>query len=147
MWQPLSVCVLRTCVLRKWYIKRLKLVWFKMYDFRAIYMIIKTKQMFFWQSIWGTSCKGTAVFWKTGRGAAAHLHLKKHARKQRVSASTQKSYFQKNIINYLCGILSWNFTDTFWRHPRLRLHIVKNGHNKSPLNHTLLFLVLLRVKC
>ncbi len=52
------------------------------------------------------SCKGTALFWKSGRGAAAHLHLKRHALKQHVSASTQNRHFLNNIINDLWGILS-----------------------------------------
>ncbi len=38
----------------------------------------------------------TALFWKRGWGAAAHLHLKRHARKQRVSASTQNRHFQND---------------------------------------------------
>ncbi len=38
--------------------------------------------------------------------AAAHLHLKRQARKQPVSASTQNRHFQNHIINYLWGILS-----------------------------------------
>ncbi len=39
-------------------------------------MIIETKQMIcFGHSIWG---KGTTLFWKSGRGTAAHLHLKIH---------------------------------------------------------------------
>ncbi len=67
----------------------------------------------FLAEIWDTSCNGTVLFWKRGRGAAAHLHLKWHARKQNVSASTQNRHFQNDIINYLWGILSWNFTDMF----------------------------------
>ncbi len=69
---------------------------------------------------------------KRGRGTAAHLHLKRHARKS-VSASTQNVhnfqilYFQNDIIIYLWGILSWNFTDTFWGHLRLILHLVQRG--------------------
>jgi len=39
------------------------------------------------------SCKGSALFWKVGRGAAAHLHLKIHAQKQHVFPSTQKWAF------------------------------------------------------
>ncbi len=81
----------------------------------------------FWQSIWGMSCKGTALFWKRGRGATAHLHLKRHAQKQPVSASTQNRHFQNDIINILWCILSWNFTDRFWGHLRLILHLVKRG--------------------
>ncbi len=50
------------------------------------------------------NCKGTAVFWKRGQGAAAHLHLKRHARKQRVFASTRNRHFQNDIINDLWGI-------------------------------------------
>ncbi len=38
-----------------------------------------------------------------------------------------KWHFPAVIINYLFGILVWNFTDTFWKHPRLILHIVKRG--------------------
>jgi len=34
----------------------------------------------------GPSCNDAALFWKRGRGAAAHLHLKTQAEKQRVSA-------------------------------------------------------------
>ncbi len=67
------------------------------------------------------SCK--AQLWKRGRGAAAHLH----GRKQPVSASTQNRHFQNYIINDLLGILSCNFTDTFWGHRRLILHLVKRG--------------------
>ncbi len=52
------------------------------------------------------SCKGTALFWKRGRGTAAHLHLKRHAQKQPVSASTQNKHFHNDIINDLWGILS-----------------------------------------
>ncbi len=47
------------------------------------------------------------------------------------SASTQIRHFQNYIIIYLCGILSLNFTDTFWGHLRLILH-----HNGS-----------IRIKC
>ncbi len=54
--------------------------------------------------------------------AAAHLHLKRHALKQPVSAS-QNKHFQNDIINDLWGILSWTFTDTFWGD--LILHLVK----------------------
>ncbi len=68
----------------------------KMHDFSIIDMIIKTKQMFF---IRETSCKGTALFWKRGRGAAAHLHLKRHV------VSTQNRHFLNYIINNLWGIL------------------------------------------
>ncbi len=39
------------------------------------------------------SCKATALSWKKGRGAAAHLNLKRHAQKQHVSASTQNRLF------------------------------------------------------
>ncbi len=124
MWQPLSVRVLRICALRKPYFRCLDLYGLK-HDFSALYMINKTKQMFFWQSIWGTSCKGTALFWKRGRAAAVHLHLKRHALKLSVFASTQNRHFQNDIINDLWVILSWNFTDTFWGHLRLILHLVK----------------------
>ncbi len=42
--------------------KKFKLIWFKMHDFSTIYMIIKTKQIFFWQSVLGTGCNGIALF-------------------------------------------------------------------------------------
>ncbi len=92
-------------------------------------MIIRNKTDVF---LAGTSCNGAALFWKRGRGAAANLHLKRHALIQRVSASTQNRHFQNDIINDLWGILSRNFTDTFWRHPR-RVTDYKKGHNVSPL--------------
>ncbi len=50
--------------------------------------------------------KGTALFWKRGRAVAAHLHLKRPARKQRFSASTQNRHFQNDIINDLWCVLS-----------------------------------------
>ncbi len=37
----------------------------------------------------------------------------------------QKWHFSAVIINYLCGILAWNFTETFWGHPRPVSHLVK----------------------
>ncbi len=87
--------------------------------------IVKINNMRYLRYIWGRSCKGTALFWKRGRGAAAHLHLKRHVWKPCVSASTQNRHFQNDIINDLWGILSWSFTETFWGHLRLILHIVK----------------------
>ncbi len=57
------------------------------------------------------SCKKGAAFipaaiLEKGAGLAAHLHLKKHARKQPVSASTQNKHILNHIINDLWGILS-----------------------------------------
>ncbi len=50
-----------------------------------------------------------------------HLHLKRHAQKQRECASIKIGIF-KIIINDLCGFLSKNVT--FWRHLRLILRSV-----------------------
>ncbi len=61
------------------------------------------------------------------QGAAAHLYLKRHAQKQRVYSYTQNRHFQNYIISDLWGILSRNFTDTFWGHMGLILHLVKRG--------------------
>ncbi len=60
--------------------------------------------------------------------AHLHLHLKRHARKQRVSASNQNKHFQKDIMNYLWGISRRDFTDTFWGHLKLIFTSCKNGH-------------------
>ncbi len=51
-----------------------RLTWFKTHDFSA-------------------SCKGPIL--EKGAGAAAHLYLKRHAQKWRVSASTQNKQFSK----------------------------------------------------
>ncbi len=119
-----TFCATDVCA-QKTVCQKFKLIWFKTHDFSVIYMIIKTKQMFLAEYL---SCKGTALFWKRGRGAAAHLYLKRHARKQCVSASTQNRHLSGNyIINDLWGILSLNITDTLWGHLRLILHIVKRG--------------------
>ncbi len=125
----LSVCF--RCLLSENRISEFKLIWFKTHDFSAISMIIRDKT----DVSAGMSFNGSALFWKRGRGAAAHFNLKRHAQKQCVSASTQNRHFQYDKINYLWGILSWNFTDTFWGHQRLILHITlhKKGHNMSPL--------------
>ncbi len=108
-----------------------------MRDFSVIDMIIKTKQMLlFFLAV--TSCKGTFLFWKRGWGEADHLHLKRHALIQRVSASTQNRHFQNYIINDLWGILSWNFSDTFWGHilgTQTYITYCKKGHNRCPLNN------------
>ncbi len=62
-----------------------------------------------------------------GREYAAHLHLKWYTPKQLFFLDTpQKWHILTVIINDLWGILSWNFTDTFWGHPR-PLHLVKSG--------------------
>ncbi len=50
------------------------------------FMIIKKKV---------SHLKGTALFWKRA-GAAAHLHLKRHARKQCISACTQNRHFSND---------------------------------------------------
>ncbi len=52
----------------------------------------------------GMSCSSSIL--ERGRGAAAHLHLKKQARNQSVSASTQNRHFQNDLINDRWGILS-----------------------------------------
>ncbi len=69
----------------------------------------------------------TQLYSGKGAGPAAHLHLRDMHEKQRVSVSTQKRHFQNDIINDLWGILGCNFTETFWGHQRLILHIVKRG--------------------
>ncbi len=71
-------------------------------SFSVINMIIGTKL----DVLAAPSYNGAALFWKRGRGAAAaHLHLKRQAQKQRVS-STQNRLFQNDILNDLWGILS-----------------------------------------
>ncbi len=69
------------CALRKPYIRSLNWYGFKTHDFSLIDMIIKIK-LKFWQDIWVTSCKDSLILERRVRGAAAHLHLKIHARKQ-----------------------------------------------------------------
>ncbi len=126
------------CALRKPYIRSLNWYGFKTHYYSAIDMIIKTKQMVFGRvpelrdvKVQSYSGKGGG-----GGGGAAHLHLKRHAPKQCVSASAQNRYFQNDIINDLWGILSWNFTGTFWGHLRLILHLVKRGIKKVPFKIT-----------
>ncbi len=77
---------------------------------------------------------------KGGReqGAAAHVHLKRHARKQHESASTQNRYIQNAIINDL-----WYFKLKLHRHilgtPETCIAYCKKGHNMPHLNS--LFLI------
>lgn len=60
-------------------------------------------------SIQGTSCKGTKLFLGKGVRSSNSLHLKINTQKQCCFPSTQKGAFRPFIINYLWGILSWNF--------------------------------------
>ncbi len=82
------------------------------------------------------SCKDTAVFRKRGRGPSAHLHLKRHVWKQRVSTSTQNRHFKNEITNDLWGTLSWHFTDTSQTHGDTWDYNTswKKGHKRCPLN-------------
>ncbi len=76
----------------------------------------------------GMSFNGSALFWKRGRGAAAHFNLKRHAQNQCVSASTQNMHFQNDKLNYLFGIFetsqthSWDTRDLYYI-----LHYIKRG--------------------
>ncbi len=82
-------CTTDACAQKTLY-QKFQLIWFKMHDFSAIDMLIKTKHIYFSrvykeQSVKAQPCSGRA---------AAHLHLKRQAWKQRVSASTQNGIFK-----------------------------------------------------
>ncbi len=77
-----------------------------MHDFSAIDMLIKTKLMFFLAKYLRKELLRHSPVLEKGREAAAHLHLKRHARKQHVSASTKNMHFQNYTINDLWGILN-----------------------------------------
>ncbi len=125
MWQMLFA--LRCLLSEIPYIRSLNWNGFKTQDLCVIEMIIKTKQMFFDRVIWSKRCKGTALFWKRGRGAAAHLHLKIHVRKQPISASTQNrhykwsvGYFELTIHQHILGT------------PETYITSCRKGHNRCP---------------
>jgi len=69
----------------------------------------------------------SALFW-----TAAHLHLKGHTQNC-VFAHTQKAANLTIYNKWSEGILSLNFTDTFWGHQRFKLHLMKRRRNMSPL--------------
>ncbi len=78
---PVSVCVLRMCALRKPRISSRH--------------ANQNQTDVFCQSISNTSWQRHSFILEKGAGThATHLHLKRHARKQPVSASTQKRRFQ-----------------------------------------------------
>ncbi len=49
-------------------------------------------------------------------------------RRQHDLLPLKKSIFQHGVINYMWGILSWNFTDTFWG-PETCITSCNKGHN------------------
>jgi len=82
-----------------------------------------TDVLFIFFFIWGRSLKGCALFWQTGLGTAAYLHLKIHARKQHVLHFTQKWTYTTWCNKWSVGNFELNFTDTFFE-----------AHLKSPWN-------------
>ncbi len=99
VWQPISVCMLWMCALRKPYIRNFNEYGFKTHDFNVIDIE---------QSIWDTSFKDTALFWISGRGTVVHLHLKRHEWKQHVSASSQNRHFHNYIKYIIIKIIIYN---------------------------------------
>ncbi len=89
----------RTCALRKPYIRRLNWYGFKKHDFRDRHDNQNQTDVCC-QSVWDTSCQSTAVFWKRGQGAEAHLHLKIHVIHVKNSHNT--------ICNGQCSVLQNN---------------------------------------
>ncbi len=67
-----------------------------------------TDFLFFCRVSWGTSCKGTAQYWKMGWGAIAHLQFKETCTKTACfsfnSFNSNSRHFQNDIINYLWGV-------------------------------------------
>ncbi len=70
----------------------------------------------------GTSCSSSIL--ERGGESSSSFAFKETGTNISASASTQNMHFQNHIINDLWGILSCDFTDTFWG---LILHIVKSG--------------------
>ncbi len=85
-----------------------------------------------------------SLFWKRGQGAAAYLHLKRHARKQHVSASTQNRYFQNDIKSvgyfelklhrHIMGTPETYITSCKKMHNSCSLRDLKYGHAKQGIN-------------
>ncbi len=78
---------------------------------------------------WNCPERLSASSWSSApcAGSSSLFAFKGHTLKQRVFLSPKKLLFKHAVKNDLLGILSWNFTYTFWGHQRLILHLVKRG--------------------
>ncbi len=77
-----------------------------------------------------TGCLTLFLFWRNMQLICISLQISSFL------DTPQTWHFPAFIINYLWGILVWNFTGTFWGHPRLSYVLAKmlKGHLLCPLS-------------